>query len=250
MKTLCVIPARMASSRFPGKPLKLINGIPMIKRVYNNVVTNNKIDFTYVATCDKKILNYIKSFHGNVILTSSKHKRATDRTAEALLKIEKKHKIKFNTVLMLQGDEPMITSAMISKLLNVFHRNPKIKIANLMTKIKSFDEFIDLNEPKVVVNKFRNAIYFSRCAIPSPWLYKQKNIYKQVCAIPFRRDYLLKFNRMKPTLLEKTESIDMNRIIENGDNIHMVEVSDYVKSIDTNSDLIEVEKLLKKIEKK
>ena len=246
MKILSIIPARMNSSRFPGKPLKLINGKPMIQHVYENVRKSKKTDELYVATCDKEIFNFINSISGNVILTSKTHKRASDRTAEALIKIEKKYKKKYDIVAMVQGDEPMVTGKMIDLALKPFYNNKKINIVNLMTKIISQSEFEDLNEPKVVFDKDKFAIYFSRSKIPSPWLYKQKNIYKQVCVIPFRRNYLIKFNKTKPTLLEKTESIDMNRIIENGEKIKMVEISQYVKSVDNKKDLKEVERLLKK----
>ena len=245
MNIVCIIPARMNSSRFPGKPLKLINKIPMIQRVYRNVKKSKKIEKVFVATCDKEIYQLIKSIGGNVIYTSKKHQRASDRTAEAMLKIEKKIKSKFDIVVMVQGDEPMVTSKMIDISLKPFAKDKKINVVNLMTKIKNKEEFKDLNEPKVVVDKYNNALYFSRSEIPSPWISNQKKIYKQVCVIPFKRNYLLKFNKMKPTLLEKTESIDMNRILENGEKVRMVEITNYVKSVDTLSDLKIVEKLIK-----
>jgi len=244
MKIITIIPARMNSSRFYGKPLKKINGIPMIQRVYDNVKNCKKIESTYVATCDKEIYNFIKSINGNVIMTSKKHKRATERTSEALSKIEKKNKKKYDIVVMVQGDEPMITASMINQSISPFMKHKDIKVVNLMTKIKNLKEFEDLNEPKVVFDQFNNALYFSRSPIPSPWLKFQKNIYKQVCAIPFERSFLLKFNKMKSTLLEETESIDMNRILESGIKIKMVEIKKYVKSVDNIADLKEVEKML------
>ena len=112
-----------------------------------------------------------------------------------------------------------------------------------MTKVKNKGEFMDLNEPKVVFDHNNYALYFSRCPIPSPWL-EFETAFKQVCAIPFRRNYLLKFNKMKPTSLEVYESIDMNRILQSGDKIKMVEIKKYVKSVDTLNDLKEVEKLI------
>ena len=245
MRIIAIIPARMSSSRFPGKPLKLINKVPMIKHVYDNVKESNKIKTVYVATCDKEIYEFIKSIGGNAIYTSKKHRRASDRTAEAMLKIEKKLKKKFDIIVMVQGDEPMVKSNMIDKSLKPFEEDNNVNIVNLMVKIKDHEEFNDLNEPKVVIDKFNNALYFSRCPIPSSWLFYQKNIFKQVCVIPFKRNYLLRFNKMKPTLLEKAESIDMNRVIENGEKVKMVKIMDYVKSVDTKADLYAVEKLLK-----
>ncbi len=243
MNILAVIPARMNSSRFPGKPMKKILGIPMIERVYNNVRRSKIIDHLFVATCDLEIHNYILSIGGNSIMTSKKHKRATERTSEALLKIEKKLKKKFEIVVMIQGDEPLITGQMISKVVEPLIKNKKINVSNLMTRVKNKDEFEDLNEPKVVFDNNKFALYFSRCPIPSPWL-KFETAYKQVCAIPFRRNYLLKFNKLKPTSLEILESIDMNRILQSGGEIKMVEINDYVKSVDTLKDLKYVEKLI------
>tara|TARA_Y100001970_G_scaffold288676_1_gene416667 strand:- start:1222 stop:1959 length:738 start_codon:yes stop_codon:yes gene_type:complete len=245
MKILSVIPARMNSSRFYGKPLKKILGKPMIQRVYENVIKSKLIDITYVATCDLEIHNFIKNIGGNSILTSKKHNRATERTGEALEKIEKKLSTKFDIITMVQGDEPMINGSMISKAINPLIKNKEINVVNLMTKVKNKAEFLDLNEPKVVVDKKGFALYFSRCPIPSPWI-KYKNAYKQVCAIPFRKNYLKKFNRLKPTSLEIFESIDMNRILQSGDQIKMVEIKSYVKSVDTLKDLKEVEKLIRK----
>lgn len=243
MNILAVIPARMNSSRFPGKPMKKILGIPMIERVYNNVRKSKIINHTFVATCDLEIHNFILGMGGNSIMTSKKHNRATERTSEALKKIEKKLKKRFEIVVMVQGDEPMITGQMISKVVQPLVKNKKINVSNLMTKVKNKTEFMDLNEPKVVFDYNNYALYFSRCPIPSPWL-KFETAFKQVCAIPFRRNYLLKFNQMKTTSLEILESIDMNRILQSGNKIKMVEIKKYVKSVDTLDDLKEVEKLI------
>jgi 3-deoxy-manno-octulosonate cytidylyltransferase (CMP-KDO synthetase) len=245
MNILSVIPARMNSSRFPGKPMKKILGIPMIERVYKNVSKSKIIDNIFVATCDLEIHKFILKIGGNSIMTSKKHKRATERTSEALIKIEKKLKKKFDIIVMVQGDEPMITGSMISKVVQPLIKNKKINVSNLMTKVKNKSEFLDVNEPKVVVDKNNYALYFSRCPIPSTWL--KFNIgYKQVCAIPFRRNYLEKFNQLKPTSLEILESIDMNRILQSGEKIKMVEIKNYVKSVDTLNDLKEVENLITK----
>ena len=246
MNILSVIPARMGSSRFYGKPLKKILGKPMLERVYKNVKKCKLIDDVYVATCDKEIFDFINNLGGKVIYTSKKHKRATERTSEALSLIEKKYKKKFDIVVMVQGDEPMISGPMIKKAVMPFFNNKSVNIVNLMTKIRDKKEFMDVNEPKVVVDKNNFALYFSRSPIPSPWLKFSKKVYKQVCAIPFRRDYLIKFNNLKPTSLEVLESIDMNRVLQNGDKIKMVEINNFVKSVDTIKDLKEVEKLIRK----
>ena len=245
MNIIAIIPARMGSSRFPGKPLAKINEKPMIGHVYNNVKTCKKLLDTYVATCDIEIYDYILSIGGKAIMTADSHERASDRTAEAMLKIEKEVNLKFDIVVMIQGDEPMVSSEFINKSLKPFD-NKDINIVNLMTEISTLDEFMDPNEPKVVFDKNLNAIYFSREPIPSLKKYDGKvPMYKQVCIIPFRRDYLLEYNKMHQTILEKIESIDMNRIIENGGKIQMVKIDGPIKSVDTPDDLIEVSRLLR-----
>ena len=246
MNIIAIIPARMGSSRFPGKPLALINGIPMIEIVYKNTSLCNLVNFTYVATCDDEIKNHIESINGNCIMTSNVHERATERTSEALLNIEKKLNQKFDIVVMVQGDEPMITSNLIKKSLLPFLSDDKINVVNLMSKIQDIDEFRDKNEPKVVFDKNYDALYFSREPIPSNKMQNSnEEMYKQVCVIPFKRDYLLKFNSLSTSTLEKIESIDMNRILENGDKVRMVPINETVKSVDNLNDLREVERLLK-----
>ncbi len=245
MKAVGIIPARLGSSRFPGKPLKKINGIPMIAHCYFRSLLCNKLDFVYVATCDKKISDYVKSIGGNVVMTSKSHERASDRVAEAMLKIEKIEKIKFDIIVMIQGDEPMIVPSMISKSLNPF-KNKKINVVNLMSEIDNIKQMNDPNEIKVVIDKRNNALYFSRSPIPNNIFGMKNNVaMKQVCIIPFRRNYLLKFNRMNETHLEKLESIDMLRILENRGDVKMVKVNTKSYSVDTPSDLKFVAKRMK-----
>ena len=216
MKIIAIIPARMGSSRFPGKPLAKINGIPMIQLVYQNVKKNKLLTDVVVATCDKIIFNFIKSIKGNVVMTSKKHKRASDRCYEAMRILEKKRKTKYDIILMVQGDEPMISSKMIGDSIKPLLKNKKINITNLICPIKNKNDFLDPNFVKVVHDKNYNALYFSRAIIPYTKFKKGINVKKQVCAIPFKRDFLFKYNQMKPTNLEKIESIDMLRILENG----------------------------------
>jgi len=244
MNVVGIIPARMASSRFPGKPMKNIKGTPMIGHVYNRSKMCKKLNEVYVATCDQEIADYILSINGKVIMTSSEHERASDRSAEAMLKIENILNKSIDIVVMIQGDEPMVTPSMIEKSLKPFS-DSKINVVNLMSRMKTLEEFEDPNEPKVVFDKFYNAIYFSREPIPSRKKgFDKVPMYKQVCIIPFRRDYLLKFNNMPETELEKIESIDMNRILEVGEKIKMVEINETVFSVDTLSDLRKVEAYL------
>ncbi len=245
MNIIGIIPARMASSRFPGKPMKSIHGTPMIGHVYNRSKMCKKLNDVYVATCDDEIADYIKSINGKAIMTSKKHERASDRSAEAMLKIESDLNKKIDIVVMIQGDEPMVTPSMIEDSLLPFS-DSSVNVVNLMSRIKSLEEFEDPNEPKVVFDNYSNAVYFSREPIPSRKKgFDQVPMYKQVCIIPFRREYLLQFNEMPETNLERIESIDMNRIIESGQKIRMVETKEAVYSVDTDEDLKKVETIFK-----
>lgn len=241
MKIIAVIPARMESSRFPGKPMADILGMPMIGHCYKRAEMCNKIDLVYVATCNKVIFDYIESIGGNVVMTSVNHERACDRAAEAMLKIEKIHNLKTDILLMMQGDEPMVTPRIIEAAISPLINDQKINISNLYREINTIEEFEDPNEVKVILDNKGYAIYFSREPIPS----RKKGfldvpMYKQICTIPFRREYLLNFNSMKQTQLEIIESIDMNRIIENGGKVKMEYSEDESISVDTLSDLSRV----------
>ncbi len=220
--------------------------MPMIGHCYKRSAMCKDISETYVATCDVAIKDYVDSIGGKTIMTSNLHERATDRTAEAMLQIEKKLGKKIDIVVMIQGDEPMIIPEMISLSLEPFKKDSNLKVVNLYTDIKSIEEFEDPNEVKVVIDNNNNALYFSREPIPS----RQKGanivpMYKQVCIIPFKRDYLLEFNDTKQTPLEKIESIDMLRTLENRDIVKMVYSKTITYSVDTKKDLENVEKLMK-----
>ena len=199
-----------------------------------------------MATCDKEIFDYIEGIGGQAIMTSESHERASERTAEALVKIEKKIKIKIDIVVMIQGDEPMITPKMISASVSPLLKEQELNISNLMEYMETIEEHEDPAEVKVVVNKKQNAIYFSREPIPS----RKKGMndfpmLKQVCIIPFRRDFLIEYNKMEQTPLEIIESVDMNRLIENEIPIRMVLIDEITFSVDTNSDLAKVNRIMK-----
>jgi 3-deoxy-manno-octulosonate cytidylyltransferase (CMP-KDO synthetase) len=246
MKTIAIIPARMNSSRFHGKPMAKIHGIPMIGHCYYRTRMCKDLLDTYVATCDREIYDFIESIGGNAIMTSDSHERASDRTAEAMLKVEAILKEKVDLVVMVQGDEPMISPEMVSSSIKPFSEDMSINVVNLMAKIDDIESFEDCNEIKVVVNKKNDAIYFSREPIPTRSKgFENIQMLKQVCIIPFTRDYLIKFNETPETDLEKIESIDMLRVIENGEKVHMVMTDTTTYSVDTNEDLIKVEKKMK-----
>ena len=236
----------MNSSRFPGKPLKKINGIPMIEIIYNKVNACKFIDKIIVATCDHEIKNHIKKIGGTTVMTSKKHERASDRCAEALKKYEKSNKVFFDIIVMVQGDEPMINQKMIKQSLKPMIRDKKVQVVNLFSKIKSEEEFKNQNCIKVVCDKNMNAIYFSRVPIPTQSKVKHNLQRKQICIIPFRRRFLMKYLKLKPTPIEKVESIDMMRIIEHGFEVKMAQTNFRTHAVDTKSDLVKVEKMMKK----
>lgn len=231
----------MGSSRFPGKPMADILGMPMIGHVYNRVKMSTLLTDVYVATCDEEIYSYIESIGGKAIMTSDCHERCTDRCAEAMLKIEKKENIKIDIMVMVQGDEPLTFPEMIDEATQPMLDDNSIKITNLVADLESVEEFENPNEVKVVMDKFSNAIYFSREPIPS----RKKGVLdvpmkKQVCVIPFTRDFLLQYNTMEPTPLEIIESVDMMRILENGMKVKMVPTVYKTKAVDTKEDLARV----------
>jgi 3-deoxy-manno-octulosonate cytidylyltransferase (CMP-KDO synthetase) len=243
-KILILIPARMGSSRFPGKPLALMKGKPMLGWVYDAVSKNTIQADTVVATCDQEIVDYISSIGGIAVMTSSIHERASDRCAEALLKYEKLKNLTYDIVVMVQGDEPMVCPEMLSQAIKPLMEDQGVVVANLMGDIETIDEFEDKNCIKVVCDVDQNAIYFSREPIPTRSKEPIVFMKKQVCVIPFRRNYLIEYTKMSPTPLEVFESIDMLRVIENGHKVRMVPTSYKSYSVDTPEDLLRVEKML------
>ena len=245
MNIVGIMPARMASTRFPGKPLVEILGMPMIGHVYYRSKMTDILDEVYVATCDQEIVDYINSIGGQAIMTADTHERASDRTAEALLKIEEQTGKKIDIVVMLQGDEPMIVPEMIEHAVKPLIQDSSIKVSNLMAELKTEDEWNDYNEVKVVVDQNKNALYFSREPIPSRKKFDGKIIaFKQVCVIPFTRDCLLEYTELEPTPLEIIESVDMNRFLEHGMRVKMVKTEFNTLAVDTSEDLKKVEAIM------
>ena len=246
MNIISIIPARMGSSRFPGKPMADILGMPMIGHVYKRVKMSKLLSEVYVATCDAEIYNYMESIGGKAIMTSDCHERCSDRCAEAMLKIEKQENKKVDIMVMVQGDEPLTFPQMIDEAVSPMLEDDTMIITNLVANLDTVKEFEDPNEVKVVMDKQNNALYFSREPIPS----RKKGILevpmkKQVCVIPFTRDFLLEYNEMEPTSLEIIESVDMMRILENGIKIKMIDTKYETKAVDTKDDLDRVIEIMK-----
>lgn len=241
MNIISIIPARMGSSRFPGKPMADILGVPMIGHVYKRVKMSKTLSEVYVATCDIEIYDYIESIGGKAIMTSDCHERCSDRCAEAMLKIEKQSGEKCDIMVMVQGDEPLTFPQMIDEAVQPMLEDKSVVITNLVADLDSLEAFENPNEVKVVMDRNNNALYFSREPIPS----RKKGVLdvpmkKQVCVIPFTRDFLLQYNEMEPTPLEIIESVDMMRILENGMKVKMLPTSYITKAVDTKEDLDKV----------
>lgn len=244
INTAGIIPARMGSSRYPGKPLEKILGMPMIGHVYRRTKLSKLLDEVYIVTPDKKIADYAASIGARSVMGRNDHPGCSDITAEALLKIETEIGKQIDVVVMIQGDEPMITPEMIDMAVEPFNIDESIEVLNLMAPIRSEEEHNDPNCPKVVVDQNNYALYFSREPIPSKKKWdgtRERKLYKQVCIISFRRNFLLQYNLWAPTPLERIESIDMNRVLECGHKVKMVYEEIETYSVDTPSDLEKVE---------
>lgn len=248
MKIIALIPARMGSSRFPGKPMAPILGKPMIGHVYERVAKSPLLDMAVVATCDKEIFDYIVSIGGVAVMTSDKHERASDRCAEALAKLEEANKTQYDIVVMVQGDEPMTRHEMIAEAVQPLLDDPDVQVVNLLGQIKDVTEFEDRNCIKVVCDLKLNAMYFSREPIPTRCKVANIPTGKQVCIIPFRREFLLQYISMEPTPLEIAESVDMMRVLEHGYKVKMAPTKYNSNAVDTPEDLVKVEKLMSEMD--
>jgi 3-deoxy-manno-octulosonate cytidylyltransferase (CMP-KDO synthetase) len=245
MNVVAIVPARMGSSRFPGKPMAPIVDIPMIGHVYLRTAMAESLSDCWVATCDEVIKDYIESIGGKAVMTADTHERCSDRSAEAMVEIEKQTDKKIDIVVMVQGDEPLVTPGMIDTASKALLDNPDCGVACLMGEIMTPENFEDPNEIKVVVDHRNRLLFMSREPIPTrgrgvdgPWL-------KQVCIIPFTRDYLLEFNDTAPTSLEIAESIDLNRCAQSGHPVQMALSPDPTVSVDTPEDLAMAEEAIR-----
>jgi 3-deoxy-manno-octulosonate cytidylyltransferase (CMP-KDO synthetase) len=235
-----IIPARYASTRFPGKPLVMIKGKTMIERVYRQA--SKVLTDVAVATDDPRIEADVLRFGGNVIMTSPNHQSGTDRCAEALAKFEKQLAKKFDVVINIQGDEPFIQPAQLEKLMGCF-LEPKTQIATLAKPIETTADLLNPNHVKVIVDPAKKAIYFSRSPIPyfrnkpqDEWV-KSQTYLKHIGIYAYRADALIKITKLQQSPLELIESLEQLRWIENGYTI-AVETTPFESiSVDTPDDL-------------
>ena len=239
MKITGVIPARYASTRFPGKPLMLIKGKTMIERVYRQAQKSEFIDRVIVATDDKKIFECVKSFGGEVKMTSVKHQSGTDRIYEVAKNINA------DIVINIQGDEPFIDPLNIDKAIEPLISDKKINVSTLAIRIKNFTELQDHNKVKVVIDKNNNALYFSRNFIPydmknnpeQKFDLKKNAYYKHIGLYVYRKKYLEEFVKLKKSSLEKAENLEQLRILESGEKIKVVITKKESPAVDTPDDL-------------
>jgi len=242
MKIAGIIPARYASTRFPGKPLAIIRGKPMIQRVYEQALKAASLNQVYVATDDLRIEKAVIDFGGKVVMTSEYHKSGTDRCMEALEKIQKSG-IMYDVVVNIQGDEPFIEPGSI-EILTCSFQNPEVQIATLAKKITAYSDLFNHNINKVILDKHKYALYFSRHPIPfiknhepETWISKF-DFYKHIGIYAYRASTLLKVTQLEMSSLEIAESLEQLRWIENGYKIH-VDLIDYDSiAVDTPDDLL------------
>jgi len=240
MTTVAIIPARMQSTRFPGKPLALILGLPMIEHVRRRVSLCKELKDVIVATCDEEIKKVVEEAGGKAVMTSDKHDRCTDRIAEAA------SNLKADIVVNVQGDECLVVPEMIEASFKPLLDEPDLQCVNMVTPIVDQKEFEDPNAPKVVTDLKGNILYISREPIPS----QQKtddNQYrklKQLGLIAFRHDFLQTFINLEETPLEKVESVDMMRPIEHGYTVRAVETTHQMIAVDVPGDIKRVEEVM------
>lgn len=245
MKFIAIIPARFQSTRFPGKPLALINNKPMIQWVYENVA--KAVDEAWVATDDERILKAVENFGGKAIETLASHQSGTDRCAEAARKIVDNYD--FDVVINIQGDEPFIQVKQIELLKSCFSTDTEI--ATLIKKIDTTEELFNPNRPKVVVDKQQNALYFSRSPIPfvrgsekENWISVQP-FWAHIVMYAYKKEVLQKISKLNQGELEMAESLEQLRWLENGFKIKTAVTNHQSIGIDTPEDLQQALQLLR-----
>ena len=252
MSVVAIIPARYGSTRLPGKPLANIGGKPMIQHVYESASKARELDRVLVATDDRRIEKAVKSFGGEVMMTARRHRSGTDRLAEVA------HKIRADWLVNVQGDLPFIHADTIARAVRPMRRDRTIPMATVCTPIYDESEWRNPNVVKVLTDHAGFALYFSRAPIPfvrngviDPRGRKTARTkrhlfgYRHLGLYVYRRDFLLKFARLQPTELERIESLEQLRALQNGYRIYVAEVDERSIEVDTLADLKKAERYLK-----
>ena len=240
MKFLGVIPSRYASTRLEGKPLKDICGHTMVEWVYKRAL-KSKLDGVVVATDDERIVDEVKSFGGNVILTRKDHINGTSRIAEVC-----ETYTDYDVIVNIQGDEPLIEPDMINSIIDSFIEDNTIPMSTLKYKLTDMTEIENPNAVKVVTDKNDFAIYFSRSVIPYPRNLNMDNYYKHVGIYGYKRDCVMEYAKMASTPLELSESLEQLRVLENGYKIKVLETPYKIIGVDTQEELERVREYITK----
>ncbi|NOY54129.1 MAG: 3-deoxy-manno-octulosonate cytidylyltransferase [Deltaproteobacteria bacterium] len=244
MSVVAVIPARYASTRFPGKPLAMIGEKPMIRWVYERVQRASRVDRVIVATDDERILEAVRAFGGEAVMTSGEHPSGTDRIAEAALGLDAE------IIVNVQGDEPLIRGDVIDACIRPLQEGAQEPVVTPCVRIRSLQDLRNPDVVKVVKSPAGRALYFSRFPIPFDRGRKidedclsELSFWKHLGLYAYRRDFLLQYSRMAPSPLEKREKLEQLRILENGYTIR-VEETDYDSvGVDSPEDLEKIRDL-------
>ena len=240
---IVLIPARLGSSRFPNKPLVSILGLPMIGHVLLRSQASGA-GVVAVATCDIEIREFVESIGGRAVMTGDHHERASDRCAEALLRVEAEDGRTYSHVVMVQGDEPMLHPEMIAEALAPLQADDSVLVTNLLGRIDTDVEFRDPSCIKVVCNTVGDALFMTRQPVPTGGPIADPCNGKQVCIMGFRREALIRYAALAPTPLEEAESVDMLRFMEHGIPIRMAATDHRTHAVDTPDDVFIVEAAL------
>ena len=243
MNVMGVIPARYQSTRLPGKPLANIHGRPMIQWVYESVSRSTLLDEVIVATDDSRVIDVVERFGGSALMTSRHHATGTDRVAEVADRYD------VRIVVNIQGDEPFINPGMIDEVVLPLLDDESIPMSTLMHEIRDAEDLNNTNVVKVVCDAKGFALYFSRSLIPYPRHEELHHAYEHIGIYAYTKNFLLRYAKMSPTPLEKIESLEQLRVIENGLLIRVVQTTqDYIPlSIDTEEDLAKARELAKTV---
>lgn len=249
MRVTAVIPARFASTRFPGKPLAPLLDKPMIQWVYERACTSTRVDRVIVATDDERIATAVRGFGGEVALTSPDHPTGTDRLAEVAADLDSE------LIVNVQGDEPLIEPLMIDQAVAPLLADAGIRMGTLKTAVTSCEEFLNPNVVKVVCDRDDFALYFSRAPIPCPrdlladlptnW--GQVQAWKHIGLYVYRREFLLQYPQLPATPLENLEKLEQLRALEHGVRIKAVTTAAASLGVDTPDDLRQVEARLREL---
>ena len=242
-RAVCVIPARMASSRYPGKPLEPLLGLPLVLHVWHRCRLCDGFERVVVATCDEAIRGAVAAAGGEVVMTADTHDRATDRTREAVAALGL-GLADDDLVVMVQGDEALVAPAMVQAIVEAYGRD-RPAVVNLGTRLYRGEDFSDPNAVKVVADPAGRVLYFSRAPIPSHARDASAPVYQQTGIMGFAAGFLDRFGSLPQTPLEITESVDMLRVLEHGLPVVLARSETETVGVDTPADRTRAEAMLR-----